>query len=67
MPAIPLPEYRRYLHVIYFPDQRLNCFVLESSRMLFVKFPKLSLFQISERLQVLCYAFELKVLICGLG
>jgi hypothetical protein len=33
----------------------------------FIKFPKLPLFQISERLQVLCYALELKVLICDLG
>jgi hypothetical protein len=44
-----------------FPDQGLNCFVLESSRVFFVKFPKLSLFQISEHRQVLCCAFELKV------
>jgi hypothetical protein len=33
-----------------FPDQGLNCFDLESSRVFFVKFPKLSLFQISELL-----------------
>jgi hypothetical protein len=50
-----------------FPDQGLNCFDLESSRMFFVKFPRLSLFQISEHLQVLCCALELKVLICDLG
>jgi hypothetical protein len=67
MPATLLPEYHRYLPVICFPNQGLNCFVLESSRMLFVKFPKLSLFQISERLQVLCCALELKSLICNLG
>jgi hypothetical protein len=62
MPAIPLPEYRHYLPVIcFFPDQGLNCFDLESSRVFSVKFPKLSLFQISEHLQVLCCALELKV------
>jgi hypothetical protein len=44
-----------------FPDQGLNCFDLESSRVFSVKFPKLSLFQISEHLQVLCCALELKV------
>jgi hypothetical protein len=33
-----------------FPDQRLNCFDLEGSRMFSVKFPELSLFQISELL-----------------
>jgi hypothetical protein len=67
MPAIPLPEYRRYFLFSVVPDQGLDCFVLESSRMLFVKFPNLSLFQISERLQVLCCALGLKVLNCGLG
>jgi hypothetical protein len=61
MPAIPLPEYHRYLPVLVFPDQGLNCFDLESSRVFSVKFPKLSLFQISEHLQVLCCALELKV------
>jgi hypothetical protein len=50
-----------------FPDQGLNCFNLKSSRVFFVKFPKLSLFQIRERLQVLCCALELKSLICDLG
>jgi hypothetical protein len=33
-----------------FPNQGLDCYVLESSRVFFVKFPKLSLFQISELL-----------------
>jgi hypothetical protein len=33
-----------------FPDQGLDCFDLESSRVFFVKFPKPSLFQISELL-----------------
>jgi hypothetical protein len=33
-----------------FPDQGLNCFDLESSRVFSVKFPELSLFQISELL-----------------
>jgi hypothetical protein len=33
-----------------FPDQGLNCFDLESSRVFFVKFPEPSLFQISELL-----------------
>jgi hypothetical protein len=33
-----------------FSDQGLNCFNLESSRVFFVKFPKLSLFQINELL-----------------
>jgi hypothetical protein len=33
-----------------FPDQELNCFDLESSRVFSVKFPKPSLFQISELL-----------------
>jgi hypothetical protein len=32
------------------PDQGLNCFDFESSRVFFVKFPKLPLFQISEHL-----------------
>jgi hypothetical protein len=50
MPATLLPEYRRYLPVICFPNQGLNCFVLESSRVFFVKFPKLSVFQIDELL-----------------
>jgi hypothetical protein len=50
-----------------FPNQGLKCFDLEGSRVFFVKFPKLSLFQISEHLQVLCCALELKVLICNLG
>jgi hypothetical protein len=35
---------------LFFPDQGLNCFDLESSRVFFVKFPKPSLFQISELL-----------------
>jgi hypothetical protein len=52
---------------LFFPDEGLVCFDLESSKMFFVKFPKLSLFQISEHLQVLCCALELKVLICDLG
>jgi hypothetical protein len=29
MPATPLPEYHRYLPVLVFPDQGLNCFDLE--------------------------------------
>jgi hypothetical protein len=33
-----------------FPDQGLNCFILESSRVFSVRFPKPSLFQISELL-----------------
>jgi hypothetical protein len=33
-----------------FPDQGLNCFDLEGSRVFSVKFPELSLFQISELL-----------------
>jgi hypothetical protein len=33
-----------------FPDQGLNCFDLESSRVFSVRFPKLSLFQINELL-----------------
>jgi hypothetical protein len=33
-----------------FPDQGLNCFNLESSRVFSIKFPKLSLFQNSELL-----------------
>jgi hypothetical protein len=52
---------------MFFPDQGLDCFGLGSSRVFSVSFPKLSLFQTSKRLQVLCYALELKVLICGLG
>jgi hypothetical protein len=67
MPAIPLPKYHRYLPVLVFPDQGLDCFNLKSSRVFSIRFSKLSLFQISEHLQVLCYALELKVLICGLG
>jgi hypothetical protein len=35
---------------LFFPDQGLNCFNLESSKVFFVKFPKLSLFQNSELL-----------------
>jgi hypothetical protein len=35
---------------LFFPDQGLNCFDLESFRVFFVKFPKPSLFQISELL-----------------
>jgi hypothetical protein len=50
-----------------FPDQGLNGFDLESSRVFSVKLPELSLFQISEHLQVLCCALELKSLNCGLG
>jgi hypothetical protein len=50
MPATPLPEYRRYLPVLVFPDQGLDCYVLESSRVFFVKFPKLFVFQIDELL-----------------
>jgi hypothetical protein len=46
---------------LFSPDQGLNCFDFESSRVFSVKFPKLSLFQISEHLQVLCCALELKV------
>jgi hypothetical protein len=67
MPAIPLPEYRRYFLFSVVRDQGLNCFTLESSRVFSVRFPELSLFQISERLPVLCCALELKALICGLG
>jgi hypothetical protein len=50
MPATPLPEYHRYLPVLCFPDQGLNCFDLESSRVFSVNFPEPSLFQISELL-----------------
>jgi hypothetical protein len=50
MPAIPLPEYHCYLPVLVFPDQGLDCFDLESSRVFSVRFPELSLFQISELL-----------------
>jgi hypothetical protein len=50
MPATPLPEYHRYLPVLDFPDQGLDCYVLESSRVFFVKFPKISLFQTNELL-----------------
>jgi hypothetical protein len=50
MPVIPLPEYHRYLPVLVFPDQGLDCFDLESSRVFSVRFPELSLFQISELL-----------------
>jgi hypothetical protein len=32
----------------FFPDQGLNCFNLESSRVFSVKFPELSLFEINE-------------------
>jgi hypothetical protein len=35
---------------MFFPDQGLDCYVLESSRVFFVKFPKLSVFQIDELL-----------------
>jgi hypothetical protein len=35
---------------LFSPDQGLNCFNLESSRVFFVKFPEPSLFQISELL-----------------
>jgi hypothetical protein len=35
---------------LFFPNQGLDCYVLESSRVFFVKFPKLSVFQISELL-----------------
>jgi hypothetical protein len=51
MPAIPLPEYHRYLPVLVFPDQGLDCFDLENSRVFSVRFfSELSLFQISELL-----------------
>jgi hypothetical protein len=50
MPVITLPEYHRYLPVLVFPDQGLNCFDLESSRVFSVRFPELSLFQIRELL-----------------
>jgi hypothetical protein len=33
---------------LFFPDQGLDCFSLESSRVFSVRFPKLSLFQINE-------------------
>jgi hypothetical protein len=33
-----------------FPDQGLDCYVLKSSRVFFVKFPKLAIFQIDELL-----------------
>jgi hypothetical protein len=58
MPAIPLPEYHRYLPVLVFLDQGLNCFVLESSRMFSVKFPKSSLFQINELLHFIGFRKE---------
>jgi hypothetical protein len=45
-----LPEYRRYSLFSVVPDQGLNCFALESSRVFFVRFPELSLFQLSELL-----------------
>jgi hypothetical protein len=44
IPATPLPEYRRYLPVLCFPDQGLNFFDLAGSRVFSVKFPELSLF-----------------------
>jgi hypothetical protein len=50
MLAIPLPEYHRYLPILVFPDQGLNCFVLESSRVFSVNSLGSSLFQISELL-----------------
>jgi hypothetical protein len=50
MPATPLPEYHCYLPVLVFPDQGLNYFGLESSRVFSVRFPELSLFQLSELL-----------------
>jgi hypothetical protein len=52
---------------LFFPNQGLNCFDLESSRVFSIRFPKLSLFQISEHLQVLYCALELKVLLYDLG
>jgi hypothetical protein len=50
MPAILLPEYRRYFLLSVFPNQGLDCYVLETSRVFFVKFPKLSVFQFDELL-----------------
>jgi hypothetical protein len=35
---------------LFFPDQGLDYYVLERSRVFFVKFPKLSVFQINELL-----------------
>jgi hypothetical protein len=52
---------------LFSPDQGLDFYVLEGSRVFFIKFLRLSLFQISEYLQVLCCALELKILICDLG
>jgi hypothetical protein len=37
MPATPLPEYRCYLPVLVFPDQGLDCYVLECSRVILYK------------------------------
>jgi hypothetical protein len=42
IPAIPLPEYRRIFLFSVFPDQGLNCFDLESSRVFSVRFPESS-------------------------
>jgi hypothetical protein len=39
-----------------FPDQGLNCFDLESSRVFAVRFPKLSLFQLSELLHFIDFS-----------
>jgi hypothetical protein len=35
---------------LFFPNQGLDCYVLESSRVFFVKFPKVAVFQIDEPL-----------------
>jgi hypothetical protein len=58
MPVTLLPKYRRYLPILVFPDQGLNCFDLESSRVFSVKFPELSLFQINELLNFIDFHKE---------
>jgi hypothetical protein len=50
MPATPCRNIAVNFLLSVFPDQGLDCYVLESSRVFFVKFPKLSVFQIDELL-----------------
>jgi hypothetical protein len=55
MPPTPLLEYHRYLSILYFPHQGLNCFGLESFRVFSIRFPELSLLQIDELLHFIYF------------
>jgi hypothetical protein len=43
---------------LFFPNQGLDCYILESSRVFLVKFPKLSVFQIDELLHFIDFHKE---------